>query len=102
MGEPARDLLGRPIPAGHMVDDDHTAVRAGPRGTRHVRVDPVAAVAVDVDGLGEQRLVGHGRLLDIRASAGGAPAPRRPAARTALYRGTGVCLPVSCGVVPSS
>src|SRR5688572_235297 len=63
MREAPRDLLGRSVPARHVVDDHHAAVGTGAGGPGEVGVDPVVLVAADQDGLGGHRFVNHGSLL---------------------------------------
>ncbi len=59
-GERARDLLRRPVVAGHVVDHHDARVRAGRCRPREVRLDLVTVVSRDRDGLGRHRGVGHG------------------------------------------
>src|SRR5207249_11151694 len=60
VGESSRDLLGRSVPAGHVVDDDHARMGAGAKRTREIRIDLVTLVPADQDRLGKERLVRHG------------------------------------------
>src|SRR5207248_10822462 len=59
MREAARDLLRRPVPAWHVVNDDDAPVRPGADGACEVRVDLVALVAEHQNRLGEERFVAH-------------------------------------------
>ena len=51
VGEAPGDFLGTPVVAGHVVDDDDSAVRPGPGGLREVGLDLVTAVGSDRDRL---------------------------------------------------
>ena len=66
VGEAARDLLGRPVPARHVVDDHHAGRGAHADGARQVRVDLITLVPAHEHRLGEERFVGHGSLLGVR------------------------------------
>jgi len=75
------DLLGRPIPAGHVVDDDHARIGPGSQRTRQVCVDLIAPVPAHQDRLCEHCFVRHGvsppccRLTTIAEGTPGSPRP---------------------------
>ena len=69
LGEPAGDLDGRLVPAGHVMDDHDAGVVASARRPREVGVDRVAVVPAHLHGLARDRAVedparrGRGRGL---------------------------------------
>src|SRR5438093_8753790 len=59
VGESPGDLLGRPVPARHMVNDDHARLRADSKRAGEIRIDRVAKVPADQHRLGKERFVCH-------------------------------------------
>src|SRR3989449_3762169 len=59
VGESPGDLLGRSVPARHVMNDDHARLRANSKRSRQIRIDLIAQVPADQHRLGEERFVRH-------------------------------------------